>query len=186
MLLLLVISIGVVAKLISAPVEGRATKADLKLQHAPPQAAKQQLPASNLNSTYFELALPQGYKVQPASQAIAGLLYQQTIIKPGAFGSLVINIAIKPLPDGGVAGDSSYQTRQQQPSRYKFTNQSNLEDSIAIANDNQAAAVVAFWPHANYLATISVSSAVDNLAMDGNKDLLAALAPVLSAWHWRG
>jgi hypothetical protein len=180
-LLLLLTVVIVVFRVISAPVHGRQVPVDRQLTPKPHVTAPT-LPASNVQSNYFDLPLPAGYKPQ-AAQAVPGLLYSQTILKPSSFGSLLINISLKPLPEGGLAADSSYRLRQQ-TSRYHLTSQSVDGDTVQLANDTESAAIVAFWPHGGYLATISVSSGLGNPAADDNRQELKALQPLLTAWQW--
>lgn len=142
-------------------------------------------PAATLENNYFVLALPLGYAVQSDNQTPPNLLYSQTVIKTGDFGSLIISIAIQNLPAGGLSADSSYQLRTGQPARYQLTSQVVHADMVQIASDTQSASVVAFWPHRNYLATISVSSSLDTPSSDQNSEQLAALQPLLNAWQWR-
>jgi hypothetical protein len=146
--------------------------------------AADQLPSTTIKTEYFELALPAGYRPQEA-QPVLGLLYAQTLTKPSSSGSLIINISIKTMPEGGLAGDSSYKLRQQKVERYRLTTQSISGEAIQIANDAESAAVVAFWPHAGYLATISISSGVSNPSSNDNAAELSALQPLLKAWRWQ-
>jgi hypothetical protein len=89
------------------------------------------------------------------------------------------------MPEGGLAGDSSFRLREKDTGRYQLSSQAAGSDIIHIANDKQSAAVVAFWPHGGYLATISVSSGVDNPSSDDNATQIKALQPLLKAWQWR-
>jgi hypothetical protein len=89
------------------------------------------------------------------------------------------------MPEGGLAGDSSYKLRQQKAERYRLTTQSISGEAIQIANDAESAAVVAFWPHGGYLATISISSGVSNPSSNDNAAELSVLQPLLKAWRWQ-
>lgn len=184
MLTVVVLAVVGFGHVISAPSQGHEVTVDTKLSPTLSQPAAAPTPASNLSSTYFTLALPVGYKAQ-APQTVAGLLYEQTVIKASSFGSIVISISIEAMPDGGLAGDTSYNSRVQQPDRYTLTTKNIAGDNVVIANDAQSAAVVAFWPHAGYLATIAASSGLDNPDSGNNADEVAALTTLLNAWQWQ-
>lgn len=171
---------------LSRPVEGQLIKPSGMTVHTAktPQPTAKATTPQKISSDYFEILLPPAYRVQAASQSIPGLLYQQTLIKSSSFGSLVIAIAIKPLPEGGVNSDPSYTSRQQQPARYHFATQQAGGDTIHIVSDSQVASTVGFWPHAGYLATIGVSSGISNPGND-NSEQLNALKALFSAWQWR-
>lgn len=169
---------------LNAPVTGQIVATKTTSQHK--ISKPEEKPAtSSIKNSYFDLSLPGGYRVQSASQSPPGLSYQQTIIKPSALGSAVINIAIKPMPEGGMSGDSSYQLRAQSPSRFSLIQQVVNGESLVLASDSQSASVVAFWPHAGKLATISVSSALANPSTDNNLQQKKILLTVLTAWNWQ-
>jgi hypothetical protein len=133
-----------------------------------------------VQSAYFQLPLPAGYEAQAASQS-GPLLYQQTLIKPSDEGSLIIVIAVL---SQALTTNSSYTSEIQQPARYHFTSKSVDGDTVEIADDTQSGGIVAFWPHGSYLATIGISSGIDNPGGD-DSDELTALRPLLAAWQWR-
>jgi hypothetical protein len=185
-MLLIIGGIWLAFRTISAPVTGHDVAASDKLQTITPRKAKPDTSATSIkDNQYFQLELPAGYKAQANNQPVPGLSYQKTIIKPGAFGSIIINIAIKPVPEGGLAGDSSYSLRTKSPAHYKMSHQTAGGSDVVIFNDAESAAVVAFWLHGGYLATISLNSGINNPASDDNVDIVRALQPVLSAWQWR-
>jgi|GEM_PF-5935487 len=169
---------------ISAPVVGQkiVTKNALKKQVT---TTKPTAPASDITNPYFSLSLPQGYRPQANNQAVPGMLFQQTIIRPSSFGSVVINISVKQLPDGGLQGDSSYQLRIKSPARYTMSQLNVNGETVMMASDAESAAVVVFWVHGGYLATISASSGLGNPAQDNNETQKKALQPVLDAWRWQ-
>lgn len=180
---LILITCAIFVRVISAPSHGQITDslpATLKIS-GPKQ--KPPAPASEIQTPYFNLALPVGYR-QQASQTVSGLLYQQTIIKSSTSGSLVIAIGLSSL-GAGLSDNSAYRLRTQDLGRYKITNQSVRGESVVIANDAQTAAVVAFWVHGDRLATISVSSGLQDPAANDNIDEIKALQPLLEAWHWQ-
>lgn len=142
-------------------------------------------PVQPINNRYYKLLLPTGYSPVSNSSVPANLLYAQTIIKPTAGGSLVINIAITALEAGGLDQNTSYHLRQTQSARYLITSRNVGSDSVQIANDKQSASVVAFWPHANYLAIISASSGIDNPVTNDNSDEINALLPIFQGWQWQ-
>ena len=180
--LLLLIWLG--ARWLNAPATGRIIPAGhAKLTKVTPPTKTSQ--AATLNNSYFTLTLPLGYEVQAGNQVPPNVLYSQTLIKTGDFGSLIISVAVQNLPDGGLSADSSYQLRAGQPTRYQLNSQAIHGDTVVVASDTQSAAVVAFWPHGNYLATISVSSNLDTPSGDQDSEQFAALQPLLNAWQWR-
>ena len=151
----LCIGVWLVVRLLEEPAQGRIIAAphDSLVTQAPP---KQVSPAATLQNSYFTLPLPSGYEVQANPQTPAGVLYDQTLIKSGDLGSLIIAIAVEQMPDGGLSSDPSYRLRQQQPAEYQLTTKVIDGDTVTIANNPESAAVVAFWPHGNYLAMKSL------------------------------
>ncbi|HWB38845.1 MAG TPA: hypothetical protein VG604_01235 [Candidatus Saccharimonadales bacterium] len=180
----ILIAIIFVMRLVSAPVQGHNTKVDVQLKQSPTSHHSTLVPASQQSNRYYRLNLPVGYSAQPI-QNVAGLLVSQTITKPGALGSLIINIAVKNMPEGGLGNDSSYRARQQDTARYRLTSQNLGGDNITISNDSQSEAVAAFWPHGGYLATIGIESSIQNPATDDNADELRSLQAILTAWQWQ-
>ncbi len=180
----LALIIGLVGRQLAAPSEGHIIPVQdhlTKVQTAPKPIIT---PATTLTNDYFNLALPPGYAVQTVTAPPSGLLFNQTVIKSGSFGSLIISISLQKLPDGGLSEDSSYRLRQQ-ADRYVLSSQAVSGETVQIANDKQTAAVAAFWAHRAYLATISISSGLSNPSGDDNADEVAALQPLLTAWQWR-
>jgi hypothetical protein len=141
-------------------------------------------PAQQVASPYFTLALPVGYNPQPLSTA-AGLLFAQTILKPGSMGSQIIQVAVKNLPSGGLSGDSSYTLRQSQPATYVLTAKSYQGETVELADSTQTATVTAFWAHGAYEATITVTDGVDNPADGTNQDIMHVLQGLLADWQWK-
>jgi hypothetical protein len=180
--------VGLIINYLNAPSRGHSVVANgipkLKGVSSTPKPAPPP-PAQTLANSYFSLALPAGYSDQTGDPTPTGILYDQTLLKNGDFGSLIITIAIQNLPDGGLSADSSYQLRQGKPSQYQMTSQTVSGDIVHVANDASSGSVVAFWPHNAYLATISVSSGTDASDGSGNSDEIAAIQPLLSGWHWR-
>lgn len=170
---------------ISAPVEGTAVVTDASKQLNQSNKKLKTPAAADIKTDYYSLALPAGYRTQSTSSSTPGLLYQQTLIKPSTTGSVVISIAVKVLPEGGLAGDSSYQLRAKTPARYVMTSQTVNGQSVTLASDAQAGAVTAFMTSGGRMATISASSGVSNPANDNNDTQKRALQPVLEAWRWR-
>lgn len=130
------------------------------------------------------MALPIGYRQQSASQDTPGLLYQQTIIKSSMSGSLVIAIAISSNASG-LSENTAYNLRLRDPVRYKMTTQVIKGESVITANDTQFEAVAAFWVHADKLATISISSGLQNPATDNNTEEIKVERTLLAAWQWQ-
>lgn len=182
--LLGLVLVVIVVKILNAPSQGHIIAAKDHLTTQKRTVTKATPPATTVDNSYFSLALPPGYNPQtPAT--VSGLLYSQTLTKPGAMGSLIITISIKQLNADGLSGDSSYHLRETQADRFKLSQQTIGGDIVHIANDQQSAAIVAFWPHVGYLATISISSGIGNPSTDDNADELKALQPLLAAWQWR-
>ncbi len=169
-------------RIISAPSHGRITTSSSKFKASSPKPTT--TPASDIQTEYFQITLPAGYKQQARSQTVPGLLYQQTIIKPSMSGSLVISIAISSL-GGGLSENTSYRLRTQDATRYKLATQVVQGDPVTITNDSQSASVVAFWPHGDKLATISITSGLQNPTTDNNASEINALQPLLAAWQWQ-
>jgi len=184
LVVLLLAAVIAMVRFLSAPSQGHITSVHDQLTKAQTTPKQKLAPATTISNDYFSLPLPPGY-VQQGASVPPGLLFAQTVTKSGALGSLIIGIAVKPMPDGGLSGDSSFQLRQQQTARYALSTQQIDGDTLHIANDKTSAAVVAFWPHSKYLATLSISSGLDNPSSDDNADELAALQPLLAAWQWR-
>jgi hypothetical protein len=169
-----------------APVTGRSIPArDFMPAKTAPAKPGPKLDAGTLESAYFQLAVPAGYSVRPAGQPAAGLLYQQTLIKPSASGSIIIAIAVKPLPEGGASQDSSFALRAGHPERYSFSSRTIGGETVSIAADSQSTDVAAFWPHSSYLAVFGVSSGVSTPGDYDPAVELAALRPLLDGWRWR-
>ncbi len=185
MAVVLAAGVGLGLHVLSRPVTGHTVAAsEFKLPASQTKPALE-LPSSSIASAYFQLNLPPGYRVQAAHQTAAGLLYEQALVKPSASGSVIIEIALKALPAGGLSEDSSFALRQQQADHYRITSQVIAGDMVKIAADSQTTAIAAFWPHARYLATIGVSSGVSTPGTSDNSTEQAALQPLLAAWRWR-
>jgi hypothetical protein len=175
-----------IIRIVSAPVTGHTTKIDVSLAKKQPTSSPRiDTQPSAVTNTYYTLNLPVGYHVQTGASTPVGVLSNQVITKPGALGSLIINIAVKALPDGGLENDSSYRLRLLQTDRFSTTSQTYRGETVHVSNDSQSAAVAAFWPHHGYLATIGISSSLDNPAADDNAEELSALKVLLDAWRWQ-
>jgi hypothetical protein len=179
-LLLLAAAVHVV----TAPVSGRIVPVDAK-PSKPLKQAKTAVTSQTLSSPYFSLVLPPGFEKQTSGQLPPGLLYQQNVIKPSAFGSIIVSIAIRPMPEGGMSVDSSYNLRVWQADRYHLSHQTLNGDLVSTFNDSRQASVVAFWPHGSQLASISLNSGLNNPASDDNKSIVSALQTIISAWQWQ-
>lgn len=131
---------------------------------------------------YYSLAVPAEFQVQAQQSTTPGLLHSQNIIKRGSMGSLLIAIAVKTMPEGDLGADPGYRLRANDPDRYAKT---MLSHGVVLMNDRDQAAIAAFWPHGDRMATISVSSGIDNPAMDENRDAVEALQTLLKGWQWR-
>jgi len=180
--LLIVLLLGgyLVSRSVFGPSHGRATHSGATLPSQRP--ITEPLPATTVSSKYFQLDLPTGYKPQEP-QTASGLLFTQTLTKPSTTGSLIITIAIKQLPEGSLSADPDFHLRETQ-SRYHLTNQVFNGEVVHLATDTDSAAVVAFWPHGNYVATIAVRSGVSNPFGDDTAEQ-QSLQPLLKAWQWR-
>lgn len=170
---------------ISSPVEGTAVVTDASKSLNQPNRKTKTPGSTDIKTNYFELALPTGYRTQSTSTSVPGLLYQQTLIKSSTMGSVVVNISVKTLPEGGLSGDSSYQLRVKNPARYTMSSESVNGQQVVLASDAQAGAITAFMARGSYLATVSASSGVSNPSGDNNETQRKVLQPVLEAWRWR-
>lgn len=170
---------------ISSPVTGKTvvTNASTSLQQKNKTAKTPA--ATSIKSNYFQLDLPAGYRIQATSSSVPGLLYQQTLVKPSTMGSVVINIAVKDLPEGGLSGDSSYQLRVKNSSKYSMSSETLNGRTVVLASDAQAGAITAFMTNGGRMATVTASSGVSNPSGDSNEAQRKALQPVLEAWRWR-
>lgn len=182
----LVAAIAIVIRIVSAPVTGHNTKVDVSLsKKKSPSTHQVDTSPSTVANSYYKLDLPVGYHVQANGQTPEGILSNQIVTKPGALGSLIINIAVKTLPEGGIDNDSSYRLRTQRTDQYSMESQTYAGQVVKVSNDKQSAAVAAFWVHGGYMATIGISSSLDNPGADDNADELSALKVVLSSWQWQ-
>jgi|GEM_PF-2350411 len=181
----LLLAVIAVVRILSQPVHGHTTAIDI--QPKKPTVAKPTavLPASQQQNSYYSLDLPIGYRAGAGNQTVPGLLYTQLITKPGALGSLVINIAIAKLPVGGLGENSSYRLRVEQSGRYRLTSQVLGGDTIHVFQDSQSGEVTAFWPHHDHLATIGVSSVLENPGAADNAEGQTVLQTMLHGWHWQ-
>lgn len=182
-LVFLVVMVVIIAKIIAAPAHGHQIPVDRQARVTPKKSAPV-LPASEIPTSYFRLALPAGYKPQTA-ETVPGLLYSQTLTKPSLGGTMVVSIAVKTMPEGGLDGEPSYRLRQSKPTQYRQSTQSVQGGSATVFNDAESASVVAFMPHGSYLATVSVTLGISNPSSDDNSDELKVLQPILAAWQWR-
>lgn len=183
MLLIVIIAVAAIAAKLNAPSKGTIN------QHptakVTPHLSTQTTAPSTQGTAYYSLELPAGYAQVASASPPPGILAVQTLSKQLAIGKLVVAIAIKSMPEGGVSGDSAYQLRTAHPERYTLTTKTIQGDVVTIANDSQSAAVVAFWPHQSYEATISLTMGFEGPAADGNADELDQLQTILTAWRWQ-
>ena len=182
---LVVLAIGWAVHMLAAPVHGKTVAIDQKIGLQTVPKARPTPPASQDDQAYFSLSLPPGYQVQASQNPGGTQLYSQTIIKPGQLGSLVINIGIRMLPDGGLDADPSYHLRTTQTNRYRLTTTSVSGETVHIANDSGSTSVVGFWVHGSYEATLSVSQGVDQPGENSNDEQLQVLKTLLAAWSWK-
>lgn len=180
----LLVILGLV-RVVSQPVHGHNTAVDIQLKKPAGAKSAPVTPASQQQNTYYTLDLPPGYHAAAGDQTVPGLLYAQLITKPGALGSLIINVAVATLPAGGLSENSSYRLRVQQANRYQATTESRSGDTLQIYQDSQSGEVTAFWPHRSYLATIAVSSVLNNPGNEENSEVRSVLQTMITGWQWR-
>jgi hypothetical protein len=175
-----------VIAILSAPAEGTETHS----KHA--QAVTKQKVVTALpqeatpDNQFFSLRLPTGYHVQENSVvATATTLYTLNLTKPGASGTLLVAISIKPFPAGGISGDASYALRVSQPDKYTFSKITVAGQAAQMSSDRESGATTAFFSQGSYLATVSLSSGLGNPGAQEQQQIIAALTSLLAAWQWR-
>jgi hypothetical protein len=181
---LLVIGIYIVSRILSSPAEGHQEAVDQKLIPAQPTTAPAPA-ASTLNNQYFTLRLPVGYSLQASSTTTPGLLFNQTILKASNEGSLIINVGLSTL-DGGLSENSSYRLRAENPQTYGLSSQLIGGSTVTISTrlDGSDGEVVAFWPHGNYLATVSVTDGTGDTPGGDTAGDQTVLMSLLKGWQW--
>lgn len=183
-LVILGAGIALALHLVTAPVHGAATALDVRVSTLRPSTPKAPVP-STIGNKYFSLTTPLGYEPSAnSSTTAAGVLFNQTFIKTAESGSLIVTIAISPLPVGGLAGDSSYHLRQVQTSQYALSTLTMQGEPVQLATATTADGVVAFWPHGDYLATVSARTGLADYGSAESADEQRALATLLAVWHW--
>jgi hypothetical protein len=180
-----VLLITVVSRILSAPAHGKLVPVEQSQAKALVKPKPKVAPASSDEQQYFSLSLPAGYVAQSGQQPGGNLLFSQTILKAGSFGSTVIAIGIQNVPDGGLDADPSYHLRTTQPERFTLTKATFDGEPVTIANDLQSASVVAFWAHGTHFATISTTQGIGNPATNSNADIIKVLETLLSGWSWK-
>jgi hypothetical protein len=169
---------------LNAPAKGTIVE-NPKLKLKPSANAVPTTAPLQQSNTYYSLHLPVGFSSLSSPSTPAGLLSAATLKKNSASGTQLIAIAIKNMPDGGMTNDSAYQLRSSQSAHYTLTTQSVDNDQVRIATDTQSAGVVAFWPHGNLLATISISETYDDPSSSSSTVLSSTLQTVLQSWQWQ-
>jgi hypothetical protein len=177
--------IVVISRVLSAPEHGKTIAIEPSTVKALVKPQPKITPASTDEQQYFSLNLPAGFVQQGSQRPGGNVLFAQTIIKTGSFGSMLINIGIQNVPDGGLDADPSYHLRTTQTDRFTISHTTFDGESVAIANDQQSAVVVAFWVHGSHFATISTSQGIGNPATDDNTEVIKVLNQLLSAWSWK-
>lgn len=182
-IVVVVIFISGFATFLARPAEGKNTFVDLPIKRPTHRSAT--LPASTLDNQYFKLMLPVGYRISGGQNNTGDALRVDTIIKPSGFGSAIISVAIVTKPSGGVSELTSYRVRAEASSSYQIADKTIGGDQLKVASrlGGEAGEVVAFWPHAGYVATIAVSSgeAANGSDIDINQ---AILQTILKNWQW--
>jgi hypothetical protein len=183
--LLLVI---IISKLLTAPVQGHKIAVDHAIKQSQSTTPKP-VPASILQNQYFRLQLPIGYSPQTNTAPLpTGILLTQTILKTSTNGTEIITVSVTGLPTGGLANNSSYQLRVQSPQIYKITTQTIAGDTLSLSKriDGQSGEVVAFWPHGAWLATVSLTTGLDDNSSDSQQTAnLTDLQTLLANWQWQ-
>jgi hypothetical protein len=169
--------------LLSSPQSGHSVKT--KLKATPDSSSQTTTPTSAqpVSNSYFNLNLPAGYVAQSQSIGQSGNLYTQTIIGTSTNGSQIVAIAIT---SGDLASNPSYVLRTSKPGEYIPTTNMIAGQKVTVFTDNQTSNVVAFWPHGQYLATISVSGGYVDVSSGGSQNPeMTVLSNLLSGWQWR-
>jgi len=183
-LVIFCVALAVAIKVVTQPVKGHNVSVDGTLIKPLKSSHEKLTPALHSANSYYQLNLPAGYTAQTPNTNVQGLLVSQLVTKPGSLGSLLINIAVKNTPEGGWQNDSSYRLRQQNPAEFSLSSQTVGADKVVVGRDNQTASLVVFWPHDGYLATIGISSSIDNPSSDEITEENSTLNVILGAWQW--
>jgi hypothetical protein len=182
-------AVGYGVHALTSTVHGHEIPVNVKLlpqqQSTPDSTVPAATTSGGVLNSYFSLTLPAGFSVQAGNQTAPGLLYNQTLVQTSLDGTLLVSISVKDLPAGGLTADSSYQLRSQQPAQYVLSNKTINGESVTIAAASQSDGVVAFWPHASYLATISATTGLNNADASNVPQEEAALLSLLNSWQWK-
>ncbi|HVX24604.1 MAG TPA: hypothetical protein VG992_04695 [Candidatus Saccharimonadales bacterium] len=179
--LVVLVAVIWVDRILTAPAVGHTETPQLKVAQTAPKTQAVP-PASRAANQYYQLALPPGYTPQASTQP-SGLLLAQTILKPGAQGTLIINIGVSRLSAGGLAANSSYKLRANDTQTYAASELDGV--TVFTRLDGMNGEVVAFWPHGSELATISVTDGVGNAGSGDVATDRASLDTLLKLWQWR-
>lgn len=182
--LLLVFVVGMlVQRHLSAPVHGRVTSSGKQSVVTAQKASMAKEPPASASNEYFTLTLPAGFTSQ-SSTIPPGLLYAQTFLKPSIEGTLIVSVGISDLPREDLSANTSYTSRVQQPERYQSSTIVIGDAVIHTMNDTKSDAIAAFWVHGPRLATISVTTGLDNPNKVNDVTQIKTLRQILDAWQW--
>lgn len=95
-------------------------------------------------------------------------------------GNWSLTVLIKRLPSGVLAADGNYNLRKQNPQQYVEQTRTINGAAVSVMTDHSGAYnQVAFMPHGEIVAEVSLSGAESNDA-----DSQAILNTVLNSWQW--
>lgn len=131
---------------------------------------------------YASFNYPKGLQPQKNTSSSSTILQQLNFIGRDV-RSWVLATAVVNLPAGELANNSSYELRLHDTKDYEQSSQQVNGQPITVFTDttNGGFSKVAFWPHGNVLATISLIGDDEQ----GQAPLQKAFTMVLSSWQWQ-
>lgn len=164
---------------LSKPTYGKSFVGSLK-----PIKANSQITSRNINqpvqSNYFNLTVPSGFVVQKNMVQLSGnLLEVKTLTSLNQNSPIIIQIGIY-NDSGSITTNSSYNLRINNPNQYI----DQKINGVDLTYSNSADGVVCFWQHANNLATISVTTGLQQTTNFINNEISIAKS-IIYSWQWK-
>ena len=165
---------------LSRPVYGRAFQSKVSLSNNKP-VIKKAIVDQSFQTSYYNLAIPSGFMVQANSaKPINNLLESTTLINSDPNSPMIIQIGI--YNDAGIiSSNSPYMIRINNPNQY--INQKI--GSVDLTYSNTSDGVVCFWQHGNYLATLSVTTGLQQTANDFLQNEILVAKNLIYNWQWK-